>query len=326
MRFDSPMSVSTSVSTRPAAFWPALVALYFMWGSTYLAIAEVVDEVPPLFGIGSRYLAAAVLMALWVVIVRGPRTFIRPKREYLRAALEGVMLVGIGNGILSHAEKYVPTGVAALMVASMPVWVAVLRTIARDTPSIATRVGIGLGFSGLAMLALTGGETITGGDPILRTLWSIALVCGTFSWAFGSFIGPRIAAERDGVIGTLIQMLVGGTFMTIIGILTGEHNPLPFLSEYSTSVWLGWLYLVFIGAIAGQSTFVWLLANGPISLVSTYAYVNPIVAVILGALLRDEPLTVTVLLGGMIVIAGVVMVITGERRKPVLTDQPAEHG
>lgn len=320
------MTVSASAGTRPAAFWPALVALYFMWGSTYLAIAEVVDEVPPLFGIGSRYIAGALIMCAWLLIFRGPSVFRRPKREYLRGALEGVMLVGVGNGLLSHAEKHVPTGVAALMVASMPVWVAVLRTITRDTPSIATRVGIGLGFIGLALLALTGGQTITGGDPLLRTIWSIALVCGTFSWAFGSFIGPRIADNRDGLVGALLQMAVGGTLMIVAGVITGEHNPLPFITEYSSSVWWGWLYLVFIGAIAGQTTFVWLLAHGPISLVATYAYVNPIVAVFLGWLLRDEPLTLFVALGGMIVITGVFLVITGERKKPLLTDQPAEHG
>lgn len=297
-----------------------------MWGSTYLAIAEVVDEVPPLFGIGSRYVVASLLMLVWVVVMRGPRALARSRVEYLRAVLEGVMLVGVGNGVLSHAEQHVPTGVAALLVAAMPVWVAVLRTIARDTPSAATRWGIALGFAGLALLALTGGQTITGGDPALRVIWSVAIVAGTFSWAFGSFIGPRIVEHRDGVIATIVQTFVGGIFMFVIAIFSGEENPLPHLTSYSREAWFGWLWLVFVGAIAGQSTFVWLLAHGPISLVSTYAYVNPIVAVLLGWLLRNEPLTGTVIVGGLIVIVGVVLVISGERKKPVLTDQAAEHG
>ena len=322
MRFDA----LVSHPVRPAAFWPALIALYFMWGSTYLGIAEVVDEFPPLLGIGSRYVVAATVMGIWLLIVRGGRALHRPRIEYRRAIIEGLLLVAVGNGLLSHAEQHVPTGVAALLAAAMPVWVAVLRAIARDTPSTPTRIGIGIGFLGLGALALGGGETISGGDPLLRILWSAAVVVGAASWALGSFIGPRIVPTRDGVVAVVTQMFVGGAAMLIAGAMAGELADVEPLSSYSTSAWLGWIWLVVVGSLIGHSIFVWLLANGPISLVTTYAYVNPIVAVILGWLLRNEPLTVTVVVGGLVVIIGVILVINGERRTRELVEESAEHG
>jgi drug/metabolite transporter (DMT)-like permease len=316
--FDVPMRAS------PAQVWTALGALYIIWGSTYLGIAYVVEEFPPLVAIGWRYVAAGLVLATWLFIRRGHRAFRRPAAEYRRSIVEAVLLISIGNGVLSYGEQFVPSGVAALLVAAMPVWVAVLRTVTGDRPSLLTRFGIAVGFSGTAVLALGGGESVSGGDPMQRTIWSVLIVLSAFSWALGSFIGPRISAKRDGVVATCTHMVVGGLTMSLVGIATGERISTEIVAEVSGRAWASWVYLLVVGALAGQSIFVWLLANARISLVATYAYVNPVVAVILGWLLRGEPLTAAVVIGGSVVVSGVVLVVTGEQAKrnpePAITE------
>jgi drug/metabolite transporter (DMT)-like permease len=299
----------------PAQVWTALGALYVIWGSTYLGIAYVVEEFPPLVAIGWRYVAAGLVLATWLFIRRGPGAFRRSAAEYRRSVLEAVLLISIGNGVLSYGEQFVPSGVAALLVAAMPVWVAVLRTVTGDRPSLLTRLGIAVGFSGTAVLALGGGASVSGGDPMQRTIWSVLIVLSAFSWALGSFIGPRISAKRDGVVATCTHMIVGGVVMSLVGFATGERMSSEILAEVSGRGWASWVYLLVVGALAGQSIFVWLLANAHISLVATYAYVNPVVAVILGWLVRGEPLTAAVVVGGGIVVSGVVLVVTGEQAK-----------
>jgi drug/metabolite transporter (DMT)-like permease len=307
----------------PTQVWTALVALYLLWGSTYLGIAYVVEEFPPLMAIGSRYVAAGLVLATWLVLRRGLSAFNRPAAEYRRAAIEALLLISIGNGLLSYGEKYVPSGVAALLLAAMPVWVAVLRAVSGDRPSLLTRLGIASGFAGTAVLALGGGASVTGGDPIQRTVWSALLVVSAFSWALGSFIGPKLSAKRDGVVATVVHTVFGGVVMSLIGLATGEAVSIDLLGEVSTRAWASWFYLFIMGALVGQSIFVWLLSNARISLVATYAYVNPVVAVILGWLLRGEAMTISVIVGGGVVVFGVVLVVTGEqaKRNPAVIEQ-----
>ena len=301
-----------SAPTLVRGVWPALIVLYLVWGSTYAAISVVVHHLPPLTAIGSRYALAGVLVAAYMVMRHGPSLFRRPRREYLRSSIEAVMLVAVGNGILSTGQQYVPSGVAALLLAAMPIWIGLLRVIARDRPSPITGVGIALGFIGVALLVITGGEALRGGDPELRLLWSVLIVLGGLSWAAGSYFGPRVARDRDDRVGIVVQMTLGGVLMVIVGAFNGEHVSLDDIAALPDSVWFSWIWLLIVGALIGHSTFVWLLAHAPISLVSTYSYVNPVVAVLFGVVLLDEVLTLGMVAGGLIIVLGVALIVTVE--------------
>lgn len=296
------------------AVWAGMVTLWFVWGSTYLAIAYVVEEMPTLLAIGMRYVTAAIILATFVAIRRGPAALKRPAAEIKRAGLEGVLLIGAGNGAVSLSENHVPSGVVAIIVAMMPMWVAVLRSLTGDRPSRLTLFGIAAGLSGVALIVFSGEQALAGGSSGTRTLWSLAVVLGTLGWASGSFFGPRIAARRDALVGTVWQMTIGGSVMATIGFLTGERT--SSLAGASSRAWWALAFLVVIGSLVGQTTFTWLLGSGaPLSLVATYTYVNPVVALLLGAWFHHEGFDVKVLVGGAVVLSAVAIVARGEQLK-----------
>lgn len=304
--------------------WPALILLYIVWGSTYSAISVVVHHLPPLLAIGARYVAAGLIVVLYLLVRHGREIFRRPQREYIRGSVEGIALVIFGNGVLSLAQQYVPSGVAALLLAATPIWIALLRTLAKDRPSPIVGLGIALGFVGVSVLVISGGEALRGGDPQLRLIWSIAIVLGGLSWAAGSYFGPRLAAERDDRVGLALQLSVGGVGMMSLGAATGERLSMDQVLTMPGNVWFSWLWLLIVGALIGQTAYVWLLTHAPISLVSTYSYVNPIVAVIFGVILLGEVLTLGVVAGGLIIVVGVMLIVTIEAnlRRPRLRPLP----
>ena len=288
-----------------------MVTLWFVWGSTYLGIAYVVQEMPTLLAIGMRYVTAALLLAVFLVIRRGPSALRRPRAEIQRAALEGVLLIGAGNGAVSLSESHVPSGVVAIIVAMMPMWVAVLRTITGDRPSAVTVWGIVIGMSGVALIVFSGERAISDGSASTRTWWSLAVVLGTLGWASGSFFGPRVVARRDPLVGTMWQMAIGGGFMATIGVITGERT--THVADASARAWWALAFLIVVGSLIGQTTFTWLLGSGaPLSLVATYTYVNPVVALLLGAWFHDEGFDAKVLLGGVVVLSAIAIVARGE--------------
>jgi len=295
--------------------WAGIITLWFVWGSTYLAIANVVTEMPVLLSIGLRYLTAAVLLATFVAIRRGPRALLCPKKHWQRAALEGVLLIGAGNGSVCLSEQHVPSGVVAIIVSMMSVWVALLRARFSERPASRTLLGVLVGLAGVGLIVFSGEHTTTGGSALTRTLWSLAVVAGSLGWACGSFFGSRIAPQRDALVGTVWQMTVGGSLMLVVGLITGER--VSHADQFSALAWWSLLYLVVIGSLVGQTSFTWLISSGaPLSLVATYSYVNPIVAVLLGVLFRSEPIDPKALMGGAIVLGAVAMVVRGESRKP----------
>lgn len=291
-----------------------MVALWFVWGSTYLGIAYVVEEMPTLLAIGMRYVTAAVLLAGFLVVRRGPSALRRPLPEIKRAALEGVLLIGAGNGAVSLSESHVPSGVVAIIVAMMPMWVAVLRTATGDRPSATTVVGILIGMSGVALIVFSGERAISDGSASTRTWWSLAVVLGTLGWASGSFFGPRIIGRRDPLVGTVWQMAIGGSMMATIGLLTGE-SPREAV-DASAKAWWALAFLIVVGSLIGQTTFTWLLGSGaPLSLVATYTYVNPVVALLLGAWFHNEGFDPKIIFGGAVVLSAIAIVARGESRR-----------
>lgn len=289
----------------PAAVWTALSLVYVIWGSTYLAIAVTVETAPPTISMGMRFLTAAALLGLFLVIRNGPRALRVTRRELMSSSLIGFLLLFCGMSGLAYAERHVDTGVAALIVAGVPVWVVLLRLTVGDRPRPLTWLGVIVGMAGLAVLLHPGS-----GMTAEQFGWSMLIMAGSACWALGSFLQPRIATPENPLVLSFYEMLTGGLMLAVFGVAIGER---PDLGSLTMSSSLAWLYLVLVGSLVGYLAYVWVLDNAPLSLVSTYAYVNPVVAVALGVLLHGEHVTAAMLLGGAIVVIGVVLVVTAER-------------
>ena len=281
--------------THGAKVWTALVTVYVIWGSTYLGIAVTGETIPPLFAASTRFIAAGSLMVL-VVLLRGGK--LRVSRRALGSCiLIGILLPG-ANAVLFFAERNVPTGLASLIIASVPLWVVVLRLAGRERLPWQALAGVGVGFAGVAVLAQPSGGATYGGIALC--------VLSAIMWSVGSVLSARVTMPDDPFAATAYEMLAGGLVMLPLSIFTVQNfSP-------STASILGWIYLVTFGSIVGYTAYVWLLANAPLGLVSTYAYVNPVVAIALGVAFRGEQLTWRLLLGAAIVVVAVATVVRQE--------------
>jgi len=294
----------------------ALGTVYVVWGSTYLAIRIVVEEAPPLTSMGLRYLCAGVLLAALLAARRGVGVLRLTPRQLLGTGLLGLFLPLLGNGVVSVAEsRGITSGYAALLIAMTPLAIVVFRIVDGDRPRPLTLLGVLAGFAGLTLLVLLGQQE--GGrlpiGPALLTL--VAATC----WGFGSYIQPRLWLPEDVFVVTAYEMLLGGGLLVLSGLSLGER----FTGAYSGRTWWALAYLVVFGSLLAFTAYVWLVSRAPISLVATYAYVNPVIAVLLGWLVLDERVTGVTLVGGGIVVAAVAVVITSERRPEVAPPEPA---
>lgn len=255
---------------------------------------------------GVRFIAAAIIMGLVLAGRGGLRQFRLTRREALGVTFMGVLLLAIGNGMTSLGQlQGVPSGVTALLIAIVPVWVALYRTLAGDRPTPLSLLGIALGLGGLAVLVLR--DRVEGALPLMGV--SVILI-SSLSWSFGSWIQPRIWLPRNVFVSSTYQMLAAGTALSLAGLASGEDPH----SDLGPRAWGALAYLVIVGSVIGFTAYAWLLAHAPISLVATHTYVNPVVAVFLGWLVRDEPVTLPILLGGGIVVVAVMVIISGERQ------------
>jgi drug/metabolite transporter (DMT)-like permease len=314
---------SRPTSTAAPALGLVLAALgivYVVWGSTYLGIRIVVQQAPPLTSMGLRYLCAAVLLGAVLATRGGVRRLALTGRQALGAAFLGLMLPMMGNGIVSVGENLgTPSGVTALLIAVAPLIIVVFRLVEGDRPRALTLVGVLLGFAGLAVLVLVGSGV--GGFPVGAAL---LVMFASTCWALGSYLQPRLWLPRDVFVTTVYEMAFGGLYLLLVGRIAGEQFH---AAAYSLRTWSALGYLVVFGSVIAFTSYVWLLANAPISFVATYAYVNPVVAVFLGWLVLGEPVTVPVLVGGGIVVAAVALVIRAERpRRRPATDEVAVTG
>lgn len=296
----------------------ALGVVYVVWGSTYLGIRIMVEEAPPLVSGGLRFTTAGVLLGLLLTLKGGVRRLRVTRRELAGASFLGLMLPMLGNGLVSVGEdRGAPSGATALLIAVVPLWIVVFRAGAGDRPSRLSVFGVVLGFGGLAYLVLAGQAS---GERDLPLDAAVIIVLASTCWSIGSYVQPRLRLPRDVFVTTVYEMLAGGTIMVLVGLAVGER----FTFDYSARTWLAFGYLVVFGSMLAYTSYVWLLANAPIGLVSTYAYVNPVVAVFLGWLVLSERVTGAIVVGGGIVVLAVAIVITVERprRKP-LPELPA---
>ena len=287
-----------------AKVWTALWTVYLIWGSTYLFIAITVETIPPLLAVSTRFILAGTIMSA-VVLQRGGSLRVT-RRAFVSCALIGLLLPG-ANALLFYAERNVPTGLASLLIASVPLWVVVLRLIWRERLPWTALVGVGVGFVGVAVLLQPSGGATAAGVGLC--------IVSAVMWSAGTVFSARLEMPSDPFAATAYEMLSGGIALLPFGLLSvGSVSP-------STSSILAWLYLVTIGSVVGFTAYTWLLAHAPLSTVSTYAYVNPIVAILLGVLFRSEHLTGRILIGAAVVVAAVAVVV---RKEPPAATQTEE--
>ncbi|MDX6301578.1 MAG: hypothetical protein QOF53_2792 [Nocardioidaceae bacterium] len=273
-----------SVGTPPSRtrIWLALWVVYLVWGSTYLAIRVGVHPtggrgLPPLLMAGSRFTVAGLVML--AVTVKRPAPDGEPdpmgRRQWWSAAVIGLALPFGGNGVVSIAERRIPSGTAAVVLATIPIWAAILTAVAtRRRLTGQHLIGLVLGFGGVAALLVGSGN---GRVSVAGTLLT---VFAAMSWAAGSVWSRFAASVRRPLVMTGMEMLCGGLGCLIVGLASGEFGDLH-RDEFTSDAWLAWAYLVVAGSLLAYSAYVWLLRNAELSLVTTYAFVNPVVAVIL---------------------------------------------
>jgi len=288
--------------------WVSLAIVYTVWGSTYLAIRVAIETMPPMLMASVRFLIAGGILYA-ISIRRGDRAGDRPGvRQWRAAAIVGTLLFLGGNGGVVWAEQRVPSGIAALIVASVPLWMALLAFAAlkERLPRVAV-AGLVVGFAGTALLIRPSGS------EHIDALGAAVLVGASVSWAIGTLYAGRAPLPSRGSVSAAMQLVCGGVVLGIVGIATGE--PGRFHPEsFSRSSILALAYLIVFGALVAFSAYSYLVRNASPSIVSTYAYVNPVIAVLLGSAFLDETIGATTLLAGGIIVVAVAMIVTSKVR------------
>jgi drug/metabolite transporter (DMT)-like permease len=280
--------------------WAALVTIYVVWGSTFLAIAVAVRDLPPFLSMALRHLVAGALLFAWVWYRRRGHLQLG-RREWGAAFIFGGALFLVGHGGLAWAQQDVPSGVAALLVGTIPLWFAILARVAfGERLGRRALVGLVLGFAGLALLVDPSGEE--GAKPI----GVLVIAFSAFAWAAGSLWSRRLPLPQDTLLAAAMGMLAGGALLAVVSGLGGELDDARFTADALGAIG----YMVVVGSLIGFSAYVWLLKVAPASTVSTYAYVNPVIAVILGWAFNDEVITGRTLLAGAAIVVGVALMVS----------------
>jgi drug/metabolite transporter (DMT)-like permease len=289
-----------------AARWKLLTALwtvYLVWGSTYFAIKITVRTLPPFLSAGGRFLLAGSLLAL-ILLALG-RSLRVSVRELAASAALGTALLALGVGVVTLAETHIDSSTAAMIAGSVPLQVILLRTIARERIALATRLSVLAGLAGLALVVIPGGEGAS-------SAVGLALALGaSISWSLGSFFGHRLPLPEDGFVASTWEMLSAGLVLLVLGAARGEVGSVH-PSGISLESVLAWLYLGIFGTLVAFTAYTWLLRSAPISKVVTHQYVNPVVAIALGALVLDEQLTLAIAAGAALIVGSVFVAVRSE--------------
>lgn len=288
--------------------WLALGTVYLVWGSTYLGIAVAIETMPPFLMLAIRFLVAGGLLVAWELARHGREAL--PTRRQLRdSAIVGALLLGIGNGFVAFGEKTVASGIAAILVAMMPLWLGVFGWLYfRDRLSKLAILGVAVGLLGVTLLVSGGGAAA------FDALGIAVLLVAPIGWAHGSlFSAHRAQLPHRALMASGLQMLAGAGVLAIEGVLIGELGRFhPEAISLRSIVAL--IYLASIGSMLGFNAYAWLLRHAPLSLIGTYAYVNPVVAVALGAIFLAEPISARTLIASAVIVAAVAMIVTARGR------------
>jgi drug/metabolite transporter (DMT)-like permease len=299
--------------------WTALGLVYVVWGSTYLAIRYVVTSLPPLLGAATRFTLAAAVLASYLLIRRGRAALAATARQYGNAVLIGLLLLLGGNGGVTLAEQRgLPSGLTALFVASVPLWVVLLRMADRDRPAPRTLIGVAIGFAGLAVLLGPGAR-----PHHVSASAAVLVLVGSVLWSIGTYLATRLDLPREPLVTSVAEMVGGAIGLAVVGAIRSESLD---LSSVRLSSVIALAYLVLFGSVVAFTAFSWVLGKAPVSQVATYAYVNPVVAVGLGALFVGERVTVTSAVGGALTLVAVAVVVSeeGRRRRDAQLAVPAD--
>lgn len=302
-------------STPPASaarVWLALGAVYFIWGSTYLAIRFAVETMPPFLSAAARFLISGGFLYGWRRLAGDPKP---SPRQFRNAAIVGLFLLLGGNGGVVWAEQFIPSGLTALLVATVPLWMISLDALRRggEPPTARALAGILIGFCGALLLLGWSAESASSE----HFLGALAVLVASFFWAVGSIYGKTAALPPSPLLTAGIEMLAGSVGQIAAASLLGEFGRLS-LREISLASALGLLYLTAVGPVA-FAAYAWLLRNAPIPLVATYSYVNPLVAILLGYFLGKEILTARILFAASLIIGSVALVSAPPRRLKTVT-------
>ncbi|HEY2980170.1 MAG TPA: EamA family transporter [Anaerolineales bacterium] len=289
--------------------WIALLALYIVWGSTYLAILFAVETIPPFLHAAMRFLISGLILFIWRRAAGDP---VPTRRQWISTAIVGVLLLVGGNGFVAFAEQRIPSGVAALIVGTVPLWLVLIEALRRGgtRPNWQSIAGLLIGFGGIFLLI--GPSEIVGSSIHFDPVGIAAVVAAAFFWSLGSIFSRSADLPPSTLMATGTEMLAGSVALFILSGSIGEWRGFD-PAQISTSSWLGLAYLITFGSLIGFVSYGWLLKNAPVSLVATYAYVNPLVAIMLGAWVAHEALNARILVAALIIIGSVVLTNTSRQ-------------
>ena len=281
----------------------AYAAVYLLWGSTYLGIRVAIESIPPMLMAGTRFFTAGIVLYTFMRM----KGATRPRPIHWRnAGVVGAMLLLIGNGGLTWAELTVPSNIAALIIASTPLWMIVFDWLRPDgrRPHVSVFVGLLLGFTGVGLIIVSKDHL---GHNVAAPLGALVLLAAALCWAAGSVFSRHSAQSDSALLAVSMQMIAGGFLLLLAGIVAGEHHRFDFHTVTASSR-IAFLYLLVCGSLIGFTAYVWLLQVSTPARVSTYAFVNPLVAVILGRIFLHETLPAGVLIAGALIVAAVVVI------------------
>lgn len=291
----------------------AFAAVYLIWGSTYLAIKYAIESMPTFLMAGVRFLVAGGILYGFARFSPG---YERPKAAHWRTAfIVGALLLGIGNGAVVLGEHYISSSMTALLIASNPFWMVTLGWLfmGRGKPSLRVLLGLAVGFVGVAILVF-GQPTSDVENSSKQWIGIILIVLATIGWAFGSLYGAKAPTAKSNILAAGMQMLAGGAILLVVSAVTGEWQKFDYAAVSSVS-WFALAYLIFVGALVAYTAYSWLLQNASPSAVSTYAYVNPVVAVLLGWAIAGESMTAQMLIGAGVIVVSVMLVTANNKKK-----------
>jgi drug/metabolite transporter (DMT)-like permease len=311
-------SVDTAkrVPANPRLIFLAYAAVYLIWGSTFFAISIGIESIPPLLVPAVRHLSVGLIFyPLFRFLSREKPTL----TQWITCAVTGVLLLAVGNGTVSWAEKFVPSGIAALLVATVSLWMVLIDWLRPGGTRPAPRVfgGLFLGFAGLLLLV---GPKNLGGSERVSPFGTLILVVASLAWAYGSIYSRHHPLPRSPLLGVAMQCLAGGIALLLAALFGGELRDFH-LAQITTRSWVALVYLAVFGSALGFSAYVYLLKHSNATHVSTYAFVNPVVALFLGWSLGGESLSLRTMLASTVILAAVIMVITARRATPALADE-----
>jgi drug/metabolite transporter (DMT)-like permease len=307
-------------SASPLAVWAGILVLYVVWGSTYLGMKLAMDNVPPFVMGFLRFVPAGLLLCAGVLLWHRGH-IARPSLAQVRdASIVGTALLLGGTGLVAWGEQTIPTGIAALLIAVVPMWLAIFgRVLFGDRVPALAAVGIAVGLVGVAILAWP-----AGGVGQLDPAGLLALLVSPVFWTLGTlYATKRAVLPGPALLSTGIQMIAGGLAFLVAAVVTGEAAGFD-ITTVSTTSWFGLGYLILVGSLLGFTTYAWLLTVAPIGRIATYAYVNPVVAVFLGWLILDEPISARTVVASVVIVAAVALIVTARGRAARVPREPRQ--